>query len=154
MRKNTKRKLFSILALAGIALTLSACADEDMDMDDSGSSSSPHAVKSNPTSYKTAKHVADKSDGKDRVYKLAFFDYMGTSDNDTLRYRLGYYKHGQLYVRTLNSDDDHFKEVIAPNLAKPYVVIDEDGNYFIHRPPYNMYNQPIVKGKITDKLTK
>lgn len=89
------------------------------------------------------------------VYKLAFFDNEA-SDADSQYYKLGWYRNGKLKQYTLDSDDDSWQEIIDPNLKTPYVVFnggtDGGANVAIHRPPYNMYNQPAVSGKVTAKV--
>lgn len=93
------------------------------------------------------------------VYKLAFFENEASDDDDTTYYKLGWYtSKNKLKQHTLSSDDDSWQEIVDPNLKTPYVVISNDGsgwggdyNVAIHRPPYNMYNQPVVSGKVTAK---
>lgn len=158
-----KRTLLSLTAFLSIGVLLSGCEDSDDSAVENGSQQTNHKVhkdsiggeKADPTTYEEAKSKAKSHDEK--IYKLAFFDYIGNSDTDKIRYRLGYYNKGQLYYKTLNSDNNDFYEIVAPNLQTPYVEVDNGDDvdtttYFIHRPPNNMYNQPIVKGKITDKL--
>ena len=140
MQKRTKHFLMSAMLLCGISFMLVGCED------DYDSSSGP----AKPVSYQKAKQITKHKD-KGRVYKLAFFDYMGTNDTHELRYALGYYKGTTLYKKVLNSDNNYFREVVSPGLKVPYVYINEN-HYYIHRPPNNMYNQPVIKGKITEKL--
>lgn len=96
------------------------------------------------------------------VHKLAFFENESSDSTDTTYYALGYYVHGKLYQYTLDSNNDAWQEIVDPNLKTPYVVINNNDNnnnrafgrdtvIAIHRPPYNMYNQPAVSGKVTAK---
>lgn len=102
-------------------------------------------------SYETAK----KQSGK--TYKLAFLENRASNDSDDAYYTLGYYSGGK--IKTVNfdtSEANSFIEVIDPNLKTPFVQIKTHKHemgvaYYIHRPPYNMYNQPTMKGHVTAK---
>lgn len=87
---------------------------------------------------------------KDETYKLAYFEARANDDVDHQYYSLGFYKDGKLQKVNLYSDRDHYQEIIVPNLENPYVKVT-NREYLIYRPPYTMYNQPIVKGKVTEK---
>lgn len=84
-----------------------------------------------------------------KVYKLAFFENE-SSDSDRQYWKLGWYQGGKLKQHTLDSDGNEWQEIVDPNLKTPYVVL-KDGSAVIHRPPYNMYNQPAVSGTVTTK---
>lgn len=84
-----------------------------------------------------------------KVYKLAFFENE-SSDSDRQYWKLGWYQGGKLKQYTLDSDDNEWQEIVDPNLKTPYVVL-KGGSAVIHRPPYNMYNQPAVSGTVTAK---
>lgn len=84
-----------------------------------------------------------------KVYKLAFFENE-SSDTDTQYWKLGWYQGGKLKQYTLDSDNNEWQEIVDPNLKTPYVVL-KGGSAVIHRPPYNMYNQPAVSGTVTVK---
>ena len=145
-----KNKIFHYALIASVVLGstfLATTAHASYESYDSGSK----AV--SQMSYKYAKkHLK-------HVYKLAFFENEASDDDDTTYYKLGWYtsKH-KLKQHTLSSDDDSWQEIVDPNLKTPYDVISNDGrgwggdnNVAIHRPPYNMYNQPMVSGKVTAK---
>lgn len=89
-----------------------------------------------------------------RVYKLAYFENRATSDIHRQYFSLGYYKNGKIISKGLSSVD-FFREIIDPNLKTPYVVKDGVA-YYIHRPPYSLYNQDElqIEGKVNDKSTE
>lgn len=95
-----------------------------------------------------------KSKKEGRVYKLAYFENRATSDEDSQYFSLGYYKKGKMVSKGLSSLD-FFKEIIDPNLKTPYVVKDGE-TYYIHRPPYSLYNQDELQigGKVSGKSTE
>lgn len=86
-----------------------------------------------------------------RVYKLAYFENRANSDIHSQYFSLGYYKNGKMISKGLSSVD-YYKEIIDPNLKTPYVVKDGE-TYYIHRPPYSLYNQDElqIEGKVNDK---
>lgn len=87
-----------------------------------------------------------------RVYKLAYFENRMTSDQDDAYYTLGYYRKGKIINKRISAENNDFTEVIDPNLKTPYVGYSEKHDaWYIHRPPYNMYNQPAVSVKVTAK---
>lgn len=89
-----------------------------------------------------------------RVYKLAYFENRMTSDQDDAYYTLGYYRKGKVTNKRLSTamGNNSFTEVIDPDLKTPYVGYSKKhGAWYIHRPPYNLYNQPAVSGKVTAK---
>lgn len=87
-----------------------------------------------------------------RVYKLAYFENRMTGDQDDAYYTLGYYRKGKIINKRLSTDNNDFTEIIDPNLKTPYVGYSKKHDaWYIHRPPYNMYNQPAVSGKVTAK---
>lgn len=86
-----------------------------------------------------------------QVYKLAYFENRANSDIDNQYFSLGYYKNGKIISKDLSTGNS-FKEIIDPNIKTPYVV--KYGEiYYIHRPPYSLYNQDELKieGKVNDK---
>lgn len=107
------------------------------------------------TSYKVnPEKITRKTEKKYGVYKLAFFENRANSDIETQYYTIGYYDNNKLVKKNINSNDNDYKEIIEPNLTTPWVRIqNEDGHtkYYIHRAPYNQYNQPLIKGKVTAK---
>lgn len=124
------------VALIGIVLSCSSlmagCSAFDFDNDTSASRS-------------------DKFfSSKDETYKLAYFEARASNDVDHQYYSLGFYKDGKLQKVNLRSNRDRYQEIIVPNLENPYVKVINRG-YLIYRPPYTMYNQPIVKGKVMEK---
>lgn len=140
--KSKTIKLFT-LGLCAVSMTalLAGCSSDDTDSVADNNQSAYH--------YDVNRTYQDaKSHG--HVYKLDFFENKAADDDDTTYYELGYYKDGELKQKEL-TNTDNFKEVIEPNCKVPYVQIDHNGRYWIHRPPYNMYNQPAVKGTVTDK---
>lgn len=89
-----------------------------------------------------------------KVYKLAFFENE-SSDSDRQYWKLGWYQGGKLKQYTLSDgngwqEGNEWQEIVDPNLKTPYVVL-EGNSAVIHRPPYNMYNQPAVSGTVTAK---
>lgn len=97
-------------------------------------------------SYQKAKKKWKSS----KVYKLAFFENESSNNDDRQYWTLGYYKGSKLKQQTLDSDGDSWQEIVDPNLKTAYVVITGT-DFVIHRPPYNMYNQPAVSGTVTAK---
>lgn len=89
------------------------------------------------------------------VYKLAFFENESSDSDDTVYYKIGWYtSKNKLKQYTLDNDNDTWQEIVDPNLKTPYVIISSSNpsyNVVIHRPPYTMYNQPLVSGKVTSK---
>lgn len=89
------------------------------------------------------------------VHKLAYFENESSDSDDRVYYGMGWYYKGRLRTCTLDSDGDAWQEIVDPNLTTPYVVFEKPGmgtsNVVIHRPPYNLYNQPQVSGKVTEK---
>lgn len=100
---------------------------------------------------------------KGKKYNLAFFENKATNSASTQYYELGYYKNARLVQKQLASDwiddrghvnhNDYYQEIVDPDVKTPYVII-KDGKYYIHRPPYTQYNQPLIKGKVTAKEGK
>lgn len=89
-----------------------------------------------------------------QVYKLAYFENRANDDIDNQYFSLGYYKNGKIISKDLSTGNS-FKEIIDPNIKTPYVV--KYGEiYYIHRPPYSLYNQDELKieGKVNDKSTE
>lgn len=93
---------------------------------------------------------AEAKESDNKTYKLAFFENRATDDTSNAYYTLGYYKNGSLVKKNLESDKDDYVEVIDPNIKTPFVTL-KDNTYYIHRPPYSEYNQPLIKGKVTAK---
>lgn len=143
-----KKKLISIVGIAmGCMVLLTACEEEK------------NTTKTKPdTSAAKITYQQAKNDSK--AYKLAFFESRITNSARTQYFTLGYYKGNKLVQKNLASDwidsdgdvehNNYFQEIIDPKLNTPYVVIKDD-KYYIHRPPYSQYNQPLIKGKITEK---
>ncbi|WP_300723653.1 hypothetical protein [Lactobacillus hominis] len=131
-----KEKNKKVIALIGIALSCSSlmagCSAYDSDNDTSASDSE--------------KILSDN----DKTYKLAYFEARAIDDIKHQYYSLGFYKDGKLEKVNLQSNTDRYQEIIVPNLENPYVKVT-NGGYLIYRSPYTMYNQPIVKGKVTEK---
>ncbi|MDF4188265.1 hypothetical protein PV941_04150 [Ligilactobacillus salivarius] len=135
--------LYKKLLVAGVAMmagvVLTACsADDESDN-----------TANQKISYESALKNKDKDD---RVYKLAFFENKADDDIHNQYFSLGYYKNGKLIQKELDSYDN-YSEVIDPALQIPYVVIDDSGEYHVHRPPYSMYNSPEtnISGKVSEK---
>lgn len=133
MRKQVKAMTKKIIGLLGVALSCCALA--------TGCSSSHSESSDNANSNEM---VDNKS------YKLAYFEATANSDLDHQYYSLGFYKDGRLVKKNLQSNRDNYTEIIVPNLDSPYVK-EKDSTYYIYRAPYTMYNQPVIKGKVTKK---
>lgn len=138
-----KMSLYKKLLVAGVAMmagiVLTACsADDESDN-----------TANQKISYESALKNKDKDD---RVYKLAFFENKADDDIHNQYFSLGYYKNGKLIQKELDSYDK-YSEVVDPALQIPYVVIDDSGEYHVHRPPYSMYNSPEtnINGEVSDK---
>ena len=135
--------LYKKLLVAGVAmmagLVLTACSNDD-ESDNTANQK---------ISYESALKNKDKDD---RVYKLAFFENKADDDIHNQYFSLGYYKNGKLIQKELDSYDK-YSEVVDPALQIPYVVIDDSGEYHVHRPPYSMYNSPEtnINGEVSDK---
>lgn len=149
-----------IIAAAGAVLVcagmLTGC-----EIDDDG----PQVTtQSNSKSSKDSKNVRDLTwDGdisyekarklSNHVYKLLYFENQAISNTNRAYYSLGWYNHDDHVVSArLNSTDDDYKEIISYNIKTPYLYISNDKTFYIHRPPYVVYNQPIIKGKVEAKL--
>lgn len=132
--KVLKPMLVTVSLVTGLSLVLAGCSN----------SSSDKSYYKQQRSYQQAKKHGN-------TYKLAFFENKASDDTDTTYYALGYYDDGNLVQKQLNSDSNAFNEIIEPNCKVPYVQISKSGHYWIHRPPYNTYNQPAVKGTVTSK---
>ncbi|WP_302582734.1 hypothetical protein [Lactobacillus intestinalis] len=130
-----KRRIgLTLLAIISATVALSACSDSDSNSNAESKISYDESTKSN----------------KGKTYKLAFFENRADDNTEVQYYTLGYYKAGNLVTKNLYSDQNRYTEIIQPNLSEPYVVI-ENNKYYIHRPPYSQYNQPLIKGKVTAK---
>lgn len=143
----------AVLACAGI---LTGC-----EIDDDG----PQVTtQSNSKSNKHSKNVRDLTWNGDisyekarklskHVYKLLYFENQATSNNKKAYYSLGWYNHDdQVVSARLDSTNDAYKEIISYNIKTPYLYIANDKTCYIHRPPYIVYNQPVIKGKVEAKL--
>lgn len=134
-KKMKKRHIgLTLLAIISTTAILSACSN-------SNSSSNVESKIS---------YDESKKSNKGSTYKLAFFENRADDNTEVQYYTLGYYKDGDLITKNLYSDKDNYTEIIQPNLNEPYVVI-ENNKYYIHRPPYSQYNQPLIKGKVKAK---
>lgn len=138
MKKKLKAIAVTFSLGLSISLILAGCSIDDTD---SGSSQG--------YDYDCSRSWADAKTHA-RTYKLGYFENRASDDDDNTYYEIGYYKKGELVKANLDKSDQYM-EVIEPNCKVPYVQIDKDGKYWIHRPPYNTYNQPPVKGTVTDK---
>ncbi len=87
---------------------------------------------------------------ENKEYKLAYFEAKANSDIESQYYSLGFYKSGVVVNKDLKSGFDNYQEIIVPDLETPYVKFKDD-TYYIYRAPYTMYNQPVIKGKVTKK---
>jgi hypothetical protein len=127
-----KRKLIGLLgvALSCLALT-TGCSSSN---NDSKAANDPHS----------SAMVENKE------YKLAYFEAKANSDIESQYYSLGFYKSGVVVNKDLKSGSDNYQEIIVPDLETPYVKFKDD-TYYIYRAPYTMYNQPVIKGKVTKK---
>ncbi len=87
------------------------------------------------------------------TYKLAFFENVADNDTESQYYVLGWYdSKGKIHQKKIWSAFTNYSEYVDPNLKIPYVVMSPDGDaYYIHRPPYTMYNQPAVEGTVSAK---
>lgn len=133
------KKLLTVGTIIMTGFVLTACsADDESDN-----------TANQKISYESALKNKDKDD---RVYKLAFFENKADDDIKNQYFSLGYYKNGKLIQKELDSYDN-YSEVIDPALQIPYVVIDDYGEYHVHRPPYSMYNSPEtnISGEVSDK---
>lgn len=147
--KKTRKIVTVTIGVLACSAVLSGCEDDEQ--------SSSHAT----ITSDTATHQAKIKDGK--KYPLAYFENKITNSARTQYYILGFYKNGKLVQKQLASDwidnnghvnnNDYFEEIIKPNVTKPYVMYKND-KYFIVRPPYNQFNQPVIKGKVTGKEGK
>lgn len=136
---NLYKKLLIVGTIIMTGFVLTACsADDESDN-----------TANQKISYESALKNKDKDD---RVYKLAFFKNKADDDIHNQYFSLGYYKNGKLIQKELDSYDN-YSEVIDPALQIPYVVIDDSGEYHVHRPPYSMYNSPEanINGEVSDK---
>lgn len=130
-----KRRIeLTLLAIISTTVALSACSN-------SNSSSNVESEIS---------YDESKKSNKGKTYKLAFFENRADDNTDVQYYTLGYYKAGNLITKNLYSNQDSYTEIIQPDLSEPYVVI-ENNKYYIHRPPYSQYNQPLIEGKVMAK---
>lgn len=143
MKTNKLRKLMLTTGvLAGVMFGTVTSASASFKSQETGLSQ---------VSYQRAKKKWKSS----KVYKLAFFENE-SSDSERQYWTLGYYKGGKLKQQTIDSNGDRWQEIVDPNLKTAYVVISDNGfgddnRFVIHRPPYNMYNQPAVSGTVTAK---
>lgn len=134
-QKMKKRRIgLTLLAIISTTVALSACSDSDSNSNAESKISYDESTKSN----------------KGKTYKLAFFENRADDNTEVQYYTLGYYKAGNLVTKNLYSNQDSYTEIIQPDLSEPYVVI-ENNTYYIHRPPYSQYNQPLIKGKVKAK---
>lgn len=103
------------------------------------------------THHLSYKKMVAKCQKEGQVYKLAYFENRADDDIDSQYFSLGYYKNGKIISKDLSSRNV-FEEIIDPNIKTPYVV--KYGEiYYIHRPPYSLYNQDELKigGEVSDK---
>lgn len=134
-QKMKKRRIgLTLLAIISTTVALSACSDSDSNSNAESKISYDESTKSN----------------RGKTYKLAFFENRADDNTEVQYYTLGYYKAGNLVTKNLYSNQDSYTEIIQPDLSEPYVVI-ENNTYYIHRPPYSQYNQPLIKGKVKAK---
>lgn len=106
---------------------------------------------SNDNGSKPITKITKSVEKNKHAYKLAFFENRISDDTERQYFTLGYYKDGTLIKKDLDTSSDKFWEIIEPDIKTPYVRIASDGTYYIHRPPYSQYNQPLIKGKVTAK---
>lgn len=133
-----------LVALMSSAILLTACESR-------GQEQRAEVFATHHLSYeKMVAKCQSKKEG--RVYKLAYFENRATNDEDSQYFSLGYYRNGKIVSKGLYSGQDFYREIIDPNLKTPYVV--KDGvTYYIHRPPYSLYNQDElqIEGRVNDK---
>lgn len=134
-KKSFGKTLLTLATVSGMLLGAAGSASASFD--------NQEEVGTKCYSYAKAKKIWPK------VYKLAFFENEA-GDSDCQYWKLGWYRGGKLKQYTLDSNNNHWQEVVDPNLKTPYVVLDGD-SVVVHRPPYNMYNQPAVSGTVTAK---
>ena len=149
-----------IIAAAGAVLVcagmLTGC-----EIDDDG----PQVTtQSNSKSSKDSKNVRDLTWNGDisyekarklsnHVYKLLYFENQAISNTNRAYYSLGWYNHDdQVVSARLNSTNDEYKEIISYNIKTPYLYISNDKTFSIPRPPYVVYNQPVINGPAEAKL--
>lgn len=85
-------------------------------------------------------------------YQLGYFENILSHDDETQKWALGMYsRSGKLKSFVINSDAEQYSEDIDSKIKMPYVTVQDDGVYIIHRPPYMQYNEPIIQGKVSAK---
>lgn len=133
-----------LVALMSSAILLTGCESQ-------GKEQEKGVFATHHLSYeKMVAKCQSKKEGQ--VHKLAYFENRATSDEDSQYFSLGYYRNGKIVSKGLYSGQDFYKEIIDPNLKTPYVVKD-GATYYIHRPPYSLYNQYElqIEGNVNDK---
>lgn len=86
-----------------------------------------------------------------RTYPLVYFENVADIFSERSSYAIGYKKeNGAVVKKTLNADSENYKEIVDPDLDVPYVVIDGI-DYYIHRPPYYIFDQEKVEGEVSEK---
>lgn len=149
------KALLIALLMATATTTLAGCSADDESTSTIPSSSMTDS--DNSISYKNLTYETAKKKGL-KPYKLAYFEQLtNTADQDDAHFTLGFYRDGRLIqYHNLSSSDYDFHEFANANIDVPFVIIKSSSgvndDIYIYRPPYNQYNQPVVKGKVTQKL--
>lgn len=157
--KRVLKGLLIVSCLSLVLVGLTGCedaadsSDKTPKTEQNSSKNTQNRVKAtNQMNFETAK------DNFKNVCKLNYFEYRASSDTDNTYYTLSYYPKedsSKTVQKGLESGsmDYEYREVIDTKAsAEPYVIFTNN-TYYIHRPPYNQYNLPPVKGEVTDKET-
>ncbi|MHB9953611.1 hypothetical protein [Ligilactobacillus murinus] len=109
------------------------------------------ALKSKPIKGETNISYQKMKKQNKRTYPLVYFENVANTFKGSPSYVIGYRKeNGVVVKKTLNADSENYKEIVDPDLDVPYVVIDGI-DYYIHRPPYYIFNQEKVEGEVSEK---
>ncbi|MCL8206203.1 hypothetical protein M5361_13780 [Ligilactobacillus agilis] len=133
-----------LVTLMSSAILLTACESRGQEQ----------RVEDFATHHLSYRKMVAKCQKEGQVYKLAYFENRANDNIDIQYFSLGYYKNGKIISKDLSSKNV-FKEIIDPNIKTPYVV-KYGGIYYIHRPPYSLYNQDELQigGKVSGKSTE
>lgn len=103
-----------------------------------------------PTKEETYISYQKMKKQNNRTYPLVYFENVANSFRESSSYVIGYKKNGVVVKKAFDGGFENYKEIVDPDLDVPYVVIN-DGDYYIHRPPYYIFNQEKVEGEVSEK---
>ncbi|MBT9670512.1 hypothetical protein GPK34_00475 [Secundilactobacillus kimchicus] len=140
------KKILGIVSVVVLGLALAGCTSDEGKKADH----QPKEAKQTQITTNTRMSYQKAKSSFNYVYKLSFFEgRIVTNDNSYAHYSLGIYKGSKLAIDT----DPDAVEVIDTKVGTTPYVIKKKGCYYVHRAPYQQYNQPAFKGTVTGKET-